>query len=204
MKLATASKVLATMGIVENQGSLASAGHLLGLSTSVIENLLETSFSPEHRTDYFEAIDAEFTFRLTNMMVDGSSVVIRRPVDGELLSSPSAGEVVPSTEYTLDPAKGLVLFPTVLTYAISVDYSSGLEKSSGDADLLLAPVWLQDIAVAVAVYGMNMLQTSVTNRKDRNVAGIATELRNMSSMLLSARKRPRMTVAFPAASVLHE
>lgn len=203
MKLAPASKVLSTMGIVENQGSLASAGHVLGLSTSVIENLLETSLSPEMRSDYFQASEAEPTLRLTNMLVEYSSVIVCRSIDGAPPSSPGVGEIVPASEYTVDMARGLVCFPSAPTADLSVYYSSGLKISDADRDLLLAPVWLQDIAVAVTIYGMNMLQTSVTNRKDRNVGDIATELRNMSYMLLSSRRRPRMTVSFPSASVLH-
>ena len=204
MKLATARKVLATMGIVENQGSLAGAGHLLGLSTSVIENLLETSCSREHRTDFFEATDTASPLRLTNMFVAGESVIVRLRDTSDTLAAPFAGEIVPVAEYTVAVDRGIVQFPAPRSVPVSVTYLSGLSTNAEDAELLDAPVWLQDIAVAVAVYGMNMLQTSVTNRKDRNVAGIATELRNMSSMLLGSRRRPRMTVAFPSASVLHE
>ncbi len=204
MNLAPASKVLATMGIVENTGSLASAGNVLGISSSIVENLLETSLASEHRTDYFEGIDGEFHLRLTNMFIDGDTLAVRRSTNGESLTSPTDGELVPSAEYTLDPVKGLLRFPLAQRYPLSVAYDSGFSASINDPEVLDAPVWLQDIAVSITIYGMGVLQTSVTNRKDRAVSSIADELRNIASMLLNSRRRPRLTVAFPVSSTLDE
>lgn len=204
MKLATASKVLATMGIVENAGSLSSAGNILGLSTTIVENLLETSLTSEHRTDYFEAIDGGFHLRLTNMFVDKDTVVVRRSTNGDYLASPTDGDIVDPSGYFVDSAKGLIRFPLTQTYPLSVAYDSGLSPLSADRETYDAPVWLQDIAVAITVYGMGVLQTAVTNRKDRNITSISDEMRNMATMLLNSHRRPRLTVTFPSSSVLDE
>lgn len=204
MKLVPASKVLATMGIAENSGSLASAGNVLGLSTTIVENLLETSLTSEHRTDYFEAIDGGSSLRLTNMFVDKDTVAVRRSINGDYLSSPEDGELVDPSEYSLDSVAGLIRFPVQQTYPLSIAYDSGLSPLTSDRETYDAPVWLQDVAVAITIYGMGILQTSVTNRKDRAVSSIADELRNIASMLLNSRRRPRLTVAFPVSSTLDE
>lgn len=204
MRLVTASKVLATMGIGENAGSLANAAHVSGVSFSEVENLLETSLAEEHRTDYFEAIAGESCLRLTNMFVDGDSVIVRRSTNSAMLTSPIDGELVDKSEYVLDAAKGLLTFRSQPIYPCSVAYDSGLPASTDDADLLIAPVWLQDIAIALSVYGLNILQTSVTNRKDRNITNISNELRSLASVLLNSRKRPRLVVTFPSLSELDE
>lgn len=204
MKLITSAKVLSTMGIVENAGSLANASHVSGVSFSEVENLLETTLTEEHRTDYFAAIAGESCLRLTNMFVDGGSLIVRRSTNSEMLTSPTDGELVDRTEYVLDAEKGLLTFRAQPTRPCSVAYDSGLPFSSEEADTLDAPIWLQDVAVALSVYAMNILQTSVTNRKDRNIANISGELRHLAAVLLNSRKRRRLTVTFPTFSELYE
>lgn len=205
MRLASASKVLLTMGIVENPGSLTNASHALDVSFSIVENLLETTLTQEHRTDYFDVIDGELCYRLTNMLVDSQTVVVRRSINGDQLLTPDDGELVSSSEYMLDAARGLVTFRTQQTegYAqISIAYDSGLPTSDDDEEVLDAPQWLQECAVATAVHVLNTFPSSPANRKDKTVVNVSAEIRHAASQLLNSRKRPRMTVTFPSLSEL--
>lgn len=207
MRLADASAVLTTMGIVENTGSLANASKSLELSYPILENLLETTFAEQHVADYFDTTSGELTFRLKNMFVDPYTLKVRRSVTGDPLILPTDGELVDPSEYMLDPEKGYITFRKEERKGkcmLSAVYDSGLPVSDGDEEVLEAPQWLQECSVSVAVHAQNVLVSSPANRKDKTVINISAEIRHLASQLLNSRKRLRMTVVFPTVSVVDD
>lgn len=207
MKLAQDSKVLLTMGTVSNDGSLANARQALELSYPIIENVLETTFTQQTRTDFFDVIEGVLFLRLTNMFVDADSFVLRRSLNGDSLVAPTDGEVVDKGEYILDAVRGLVSFRVRQApgkCCLSCSYDSGLSLLDGFEDVLAAPQWLESCGVAVAVHVMNTFPSSPANRKATSVAAVSAEIRQLTSVLLSSRARPRLTVEFPVASLLDE
>ena len=207
MKLATAIDVLATMGIVSNVGSLANASQSLELSFSITENLLETTLTQQHVTDYFDTIGEELCYRTTNMLLDKDSIVVRFSTNGDPLVCPTDGDLLPATEYTVNADKGTITLRQALRKGVSflsVAYDSGLAATDKDEDVLEAPQWLRDTAIACAVHVQNTIVSSPANRKDKSIAAVSNEIRNIASQLLNSRKRPRMTVVFPSASVVDD
>jgi len=207
MKLASAEQVVEAMGVVGNSGSWANASRALELSYPIVENVLETTLLPEHRTDYFDATKSERSFRLTNMFVDSGSLVVRRSLNGDQLLNPNDGELLTVADYALSADKGILNFrqdqPTG-EYQISVEYDSGLPISDYDEEMLDAPQWLRECGIAMAVYILNTLPSSPANRKEKSVVSVTTELRALASQFINPRMRPRMTVVFPTLSVLDE
>lgn len=207
MRLADASAVLLTMGIVENAGSLANASKSLELSYPILENLLETTFAEQHVTDYFDTNGCDLTYRLKNTFVDPASVQVRRSITGEPLLLPTDGELVTPSEYMLSAEKGYITLRQAQRLGsclLSVTYDSGLPVSDISDEVLEAPQWLQECSIAVAVHAQNVLVSSPANRKDKAVINISAEIRHLASQLLNSRKRLRMTVVFPAVSVVDE
>lgn len=206
MKLATATEVLQTMGIVSNPGSLANADQSLELSYSIVEGLLETEFPTKGLTDYFDTIGGGLCFRTTNRFLDIASVVVRVSTTSDQLALPTDGDLLPSSAYSVNADIGVITLrdaPLTGYSQVSVAYTSGFAVSGTEADLLVCPQWLRDVAVAVAVHIQNTFISSPANRKATSVAAISNEIRTISSMLLNSHKRPRMSVIFPAASVVN-
>ena len=207
MRLADASAVLLTMGIVENAGSLANASKSLELSYPILENLLETTFAEQHVTDYFDTNDCDLTYRLKNAFVDPSSVQVRRSVTGDPLRLPTDGVLVDPSEYMVSPEKGYITFRKAErrgSCMLSVAYDSGLPVSDASDEVLEAPQWLAECSIAVAIHSENVLVSSPANRKDKAVINISAEIRHLASQLINSRKRLRMTVVFPTVSVVDE
>lgn len=207
MRLANATTVLRTMGVAENPGSLQNANRALDLSFPILENLLETSFGEAQLTDYFDTIRGELCLRLTNRFIDPDTIMVRVSTDGLPLVTPTAGDLLDATAYSLDPDKGLITLrnqPRLGEGMVSVTYDSGLPATDEDENVLEAPQWLQECAVAVAVHVLNTFPSSPANRKDKTVVNIAAEIRHLASQLVNSRKRIRMTVTFPTVSVVHE
>lgn len=207
MKLATADLVLLSMGVGTNSGSLENAAQALELTYSVFTSLLETEFSPQARTDYFNTVSGEMSLRLTNMFIDKDSLKVRRSIDGTPLLLPTDGELVAASEYMLDPVKGIVTmryaqYPAACS--LSVSYESGLPVSDQDETALDTPQWLRDAAVAAAVHALNIVPSSPANRKASTVAAVSLELRGLASTLLRQYYRPRLTVYLPVLSTLNE
>jgi hypothetical protein len=208
MKLATASRVLLSMSIVENVGSLASAGQALDLSTPLLENLLETTFGAESRTDYFDVISGELCFRATNRFLLKETVVVRLSTDGLPLTSPTMGEIQDPSTYSLDPDLGTITFRGAIrtgTCMLSVAYTSGFEVGYDDLTVYNdVPEWLQACAVATAVHVQNTFPSSPANRKGASVSAVSNEIRGIASHLVNSRMRPRMTATFPSSSSVNE
>lgn len=207
MRLASAKKVVGAMGITENPGSLSNAAYALETSYSVLGNLLETAFTQQRRTDYFDVVKGELRYRLTNMLVDGPTLTVRRSIDGNPLLTALDGEVVDPSEYMFDASGGILTFRTQQQEGpcrLSFTYESGLPVSDYDEEQLDAPQWLQDCSVAVAVHVLNIFPSSPANRKDKTIFNVSAEIRHVASQLLNERRRPRMMVTFPSLSVPYE
>jgi hypothetical protein len=195
------------MGIVSNDGSLANAAYSLDLSYPILENLLETPFTEQHVTDYFDTAVGELCFRLTNMFIDADSLVVRVSTDGLPLTLPTSGEALDPSAYTLQADKGILTLrtqPRVGLGMLSVAYDSGLPTSDDDESVLAAPEWLESCSVALAVQAQNIVVSATGNRKDKSVTSISASLRMLASQMVNSRKRPRMTVTFPTVSVVDE
>ena len=206
MKLTSASKVLLSMGVVENGGSLASASRALDLSFPVLESQLETTFGEEHVVDYFDTTRSDLILRLKNRFIDRDTIRVRVSTDGLQLTAPADGELLAPSEYSLDADKGIIKLrhaPRAGKSLLSVAYDSGL-RLSDDETYLEAPAWLEECAVAVAVHVQNVFVSSPANRKDKAVISIANEIHRMVSQVVNPHKRDRMTVITPSLSVVDE
>lgn len=206
MKLNTASKVLATMGVVENPGSLLSASRALDHTYPIIESLLETTLTEQHVTDYFDIRTGNYYLRLKNRFIDAYALEVRVSADGSPLLLPTDGDLVPDTDYRVDQETGLLTFLKQVRegdLTLSVSYDSGL-RLSDDGTYLEAPYWLAEAAVAIAVQAQNTLVSSPANRKDKTVVNVHNELYRIVSMHLNGHRRPRLVVTYPALSVVDD
>jgi hypothetical protein len=188
------------MGVGSNAGSLDSAGRALDLSFPIIENVLETKLQAGSITDFFDTTTTSKQFRLSNILVDVDSVIVRVGDAGTLFTSED-GTVVAASEYFLSPEKGLLDFrnaPIAGHHRLSVTYDYGLGVKDG---VLVAPYWLQEVAIAMAIFVLNTHPSSPANRKEKTVTNVGAALYSLASSLLNSRCRPRLTVVQPSRSV---
>lgn len=207
MRLAAPASVIRTMGIMENQGSLTNAEYALDLSFPILENLLESTFESKHVTDFFDTIRGELCLRTTNRFLDPDSIKVRYSTNGDPLIATMDGELMDSSEYSVNTDLGTITLrkePPLGMSMVSVEYDSGLQTSDDDDNVLDAPQWLSECSVAVAVHVLNTFPSSPANRKDKNVVNVSAEIRHLASQLINSRKRPRMTVTFPAVTLVDE
>ena len=203
MFLADPQLVLTTMGITVNDGSLGGAKRALDLSLPIIENLLETKFDQVTTVDYFSPVGNQLQFRLSNIFVDSGSVKVRKATGSDPLFLPTDGELVPSSEYFLNPDNGVLTFrqsPAKGEHSISVQYDSGLGE--GDiTDVFEAPQWLRETSVSMAVLVLNTHPTTPANRKEKAVSNVSDTLYTLATMLLSSKRRMRMGLGMPVRTV---
>lgn len=204
MRLASAENVLLSMGIGSNDGSLDRAGRALDLSYPIIESVLETTFVEGSYTDYFTVGLSSSQFRLSHLFIDPDTLVVRQSATTDPLFDETEGDLVASSEYFLNPDKGVLTFRSVPAegeHRISVSYDCGLPKDSAYQDTLKSPYWLQETAIAMAILALNTQPSTPATRKDRAGASITSLLFNLAGRLLTPHTRPRLCVEFPARTV---
>lgn len=203
MYLADSALVLTTMGVGSNAGSLDNAKRALDLSLPIIENLLETKFDQVTTVDYFSPDGKLLQFRLSNIFVDSGSLKVRRATGSDPLFLPTDGELVPSSEYFLNPDNGVLTFrqaPAKGQHSISVQYDSGLGE--GDVtEVFEAPQWLRETAISMAVLVLNTHPSTPANRKEKTVANVSDTLYTLATMLLSSKRRMRMCLGMPVRTM---
>ena len=204
MRLATPSSVLEAMGLSESIGTLKSAGRALDLSFPVLEQVLESQLEYATVVDYFDYRGPatwknyqSYDLRLTRRFLDVDSVVVRYSTDSAPLASASAGVVVEPSLYKVDPGRGVVSLLRPYdngACVFSVTYDAGFVAGGA------IPETLQSMAINAALLALNILPSTVANRKDASVANVTRAIHAHLQFQAAGIERPRMGVEFPCAT----
>lgn len=198
MKAAVPEDLLALLGIQVSPGTVAAASRILEQTMPSLEAMLESELSAADREDYFTlgSRDVSPVLRLHTGFVDSSSPVVLTNV----------GSVVDSSDYVLDPYRGVVHVNGTLvtgTRCLSVSYSSGFPESTdipGLLEELPSGVVGAALSLAAAYYLLN--PNNAPRQKASHLSSIG-----ISGFESSARRavepfqRPRATVIWPDYSV---
>jgi hypothetical protein len=198
VRLADPKKVLAAAGITESVGSLASAGHALDLSFSIVEGVLESKLDYASVIDYFDYWGAStsdgfqiYDLRLCHRFVDPDSVVVRVSADGSSLTSPTSGVIADPSTYRVDSERGLVHLTSPRMRGasmVSVTYDYGF------AEGMPVPSALQDVCVIAAVLTLNSLPATPANRGAALVVNVQRAIYGHLRAAASKFDRPRLNV----------
>lgn len=203
MRLASPEKVVTALGVAANPGSSGNAGRALDLTFPIIESFLETKFFSGSNIDYFSPATYGRVFRLSCMLVDPDSLVVRSSPTTDPLVTEEDGDLVPVTDYFLDADKGLITFRQALVageHTLSATYDYGLGKDE-DGLLKKVPYWLEEIGVAAAILAMNTTPSVPAQRKEKTVTNATKAISSLVHSLVAPKFRPRMAVEFPVRSV---
>lgn len=202
MRITSAAKVIAAMGVGTSPAAEKNVEQSLDLALSVIENVLDTVVAPHRGTDFFHLPPSTDTLYLSRGFASAKSLVIRQSRTQEESADITAGDTVPSTEYTVMEEKGLVVFslPFTTRTFLSVTYSSGLPVSDEDEELYAAPQWVEQAAIALTIRAVQAQTTHPASRKEKASYTVGNDLRALAYTLLSSHYRPRMVPTPPLRS----
>lgn len=210
MRLASPELVVTAASIPSNDGSIARAAGALNSSFYLLESILETKLAQVTMLDAYTIpaqTTAPYILRLTNRFIDTATVLVYCKPAGSPLTDLTIDYQLLTGEFTVDAAKGLVTIFERLPYygdsCISVIATSGFPEDPNDANLLIAPEDIQQLAVNAALLELNTLPSTVANRKDKANASVTKGMYGYLAKACEPYSRPRMTVEYPSASMVY-
>lgn len=189
MRLAAPEDVLATIGIQQSTGSLATAGAALDATYPLVEAMLESRLVRERRLDTFDLPAANIKnpeFRLFSGLVTTDETIVVN----------ANGEAVAADDYEIQLDIGIVRLIgefAASKSAVTVEYSCGLEVDPSATNVFQeVPEAIKQAAIAKACAYLLLSPANSAKEKAKSLVGYSIqgfELR--ARQMLAPYTRPR-------------